>query len=103
MIDFDADARLTYWRAFVAGVELPTLAERLETLRASWMRHGACRGRGTGAYFPDRGLPTARAKAVCGVCGVRGECLEYAVADPDLMGSWGGTSEQERRVLRRAA
>jgi hypothetical protein len=31
-----------------------------------------------------------------------GECLAYALADDQLQGVWGGTSEAERRVLRRA-
>jgi WhiB family redox-sensing transcriptional regulator len=84
----------------VGRYEVLTLADRLEALRPAWMRYGACRGRGTGAYFPERGVPAARAKAVCAV---RGECLVYALADDQLQRVWGGTSEAERRVLRRAA
>jgi WhiB family redox-sensing transcriptional regulator len=100
MIDL-ADARFDDWRAMVGRVEVPMLADRLEMLRPSWMRNGACRGSGTGAYFPERGVSTARAKGVCAACAVRRECLAYALADPDLVGVWGGTSEAERRVMRR--
>lgn len=41
------------------------------------------------------------AKAVCVECPVRQECLEYAITTNQEYGIWGGTSEEERRVLRR--
>jgi WhiB family transcriptional regulator, redox-sensing transcriptional regulator len=47
-------------------------------------------------WFPERGQPSAPAKAVCGRCLVQRECLDYALADPDLMGVWGGTSQRDR-------
>jgi WhiB family redox-sensing transcriptional regulator len=102
MIDL-ADARFDYWRALVARQAPPSLADRLNAMRPAWMASGACRGSGTAAYFPDRGIPAARAKAVCATCEVRSECLAYALADRELQGVWGGTSETERRALRRAA
>ena len=33
--------------------------------------------------------------------GTREECLAYALADKDLVGMWGGTTERERREMRR--
>ena len=33
---------------------------------------------------------------------MREECLATAMANPDLAGLWGGTSELERKQLRRA-
>jgi WhiB family redox-sensing transcriptional regulator len=42
------------------------------------------------------------AKAVCRGCIVREECLEFAISTNQEYGVWGGTSEEERRVLRRA-
>jgi WhiB family redox-sensing transcriptional regulator len=44
----------------------------------------------------------ATAKAVCAGCTVRAECLEFAISTNQEYGVWGGTSEEERRVLRRA-
>lgn len=41
------------------------------------------------------------AKAVCTSCPVRETCLEYAITTNQEYGIWGGTSEEERRVLRR--
>jgi WhiB family redox-sensing transcriptional regulator len=44
-----------------------------------------------------------RARAVCADCGVRQQCLEFAMATNQDCGVWGGTSEDERRDLRRRA
>ena len=43
----------------------------------------------------------AAAKAVCAGCGVRDECLDFAITTNQEYGIWGGTSEEERRLLRR--
>ena len=52
-------------------------------------------------FFPERGASTREAKEVCKGCVVRGECLEYALANGEKFGIWGGLSERERRRLRR--
>jgi WhiB family redox-sensing transcriptional regulator len=44
----------------------------------------------------------AAAKAVCATCAVQATCLEFAITTNQEYGVWGGTSEEERRVLRRA-
>lgn len=37
------------------------------------------------------------AKAVCRLCPVRGQCLQWAVEEPEApFGIWGGTTEEER-------
>ncbi len=71
--------------------------------RPSWHQRAACRGQGTDAHFPVRGSSTTAARAVCAGCVVRSDCLATALADPDLKGIWGGTSERERRIMRRDA
>jgi WhiB family redox-sensing transcriptional regulator len=43
----------------------------------------------------------AAAKAVCAGCSVRDQCLDFAISTNQEYGVWGGTSEEERRVLRR--
>jgi WhiB family redox-sensing transcriptional regulator len=53
-------------------------------------------------FFPARGASTGEAKEVCRGCVVRIECLDYAVAANEKQGIWGGTSERERRRVRRA-
>jgi len=38
---------------------------------------------------------------VCKGCEVREQCLDYALANGEKFGIWGGLSERERRRLRR--
>ena len=42
------------------------------------------------------------AKAVCDTCSSKAPCLEFAMITNQDSGVWGGTSEEERRKLRRA-
>jgi len=72
----------------------------------SWMSRGACRQADPELFFPIAEVsgPAARqfeaAKAVCGPCAVRANCLSYALeAMPE--GIWGGTTVDERRAARR--
>jgi len=44
--------------------------------------------------------PTAGPTELCEDCPVRRECLEAALADPELIGLWGGSTEAERREIR---
>jgi len=41
------------------------------------------------------------AKAICRTCPVRNECLEFALPQPVLEGTWGGLTESQRRAERR--
>ena len=68
-----------------------------------WVQRAACRGHPIARFFPKGGATVGAAKAVCAECVVRRECLDYALAEPQLQGVWGGTSEAERRALRRRA
>jgi WhiB family redox-sensing transcriptional regulator len=76
---------------------------RVWTRRPDWLDHRACADVDTALFFPGRGdnLATAAAKAVCAGCPVAAECLEYALENGERFGIWGGTSENERRSLRR--
>jgi len=67
---------------------------------AEWMRHAACRHHNTNLWFPERGDPTDQAKNICSTCPVRNDCLNYAIAIPNLVGIWGGLSTRERRKHR---
>jgi WhiB family redox-sensing transcriptional regulator len=66
-----------------------------------WMSEAACEGVDPDLFFPERGDDTSGAKAVCRECPVREDCLEYALANGIRYGIWGGTSERERKRLRR--
>lgn len=74
---------------------------RLALDRAEWMAEAACRGADPELFFPSRGDPTREAKAICWSCRVREECLEYALANGEKHGLWGGMSERQRRSVRR--
>lgn len=67
-----------------------------------WQDQANCLGVDPDLFFPERGASTREAKEVCRGCVVRVECLEYALANAEKFGIWGGLSERERRRIRRA-
>ena len=67
----------------------------------SWQLSANCLGVDPDLFFPERGASTKEAKAVCQGCEVRVDCLEYALANGEKFGIWGGRSERERRRIRR--
>jgi len=67
----------------------------------SWQLSANCLGVDPDLFFPERGASTKEAKAVCQGCEVRVDCLEYALANGEKFGIWGGLSERERRRIRR--
>ena len=66
-----------------------------------WQLAANCLGVDPDLFFPERGASTKEAKAVCQGCVVREDCLEYALANGEKFGIWGGLSERERRRIRR--
>jgi WhiB family redox-sensing transcriptional regulator len=66
-----------------------------------WQERANCLGVDPDLFFPERGASTREAKAVCGGCEVKADCLEYALDNGEKFGIWGGLSERERRRLRR--
>ena len=61
-----------------------------------------CLGVDPDLFFPERGASTREAKEVCRGCVVQKDCLEYALANGEKFGIWGGLSERERRRIRRS-
>ena len=41
------------------------------------------------------------AKSICNECVVKVDCLEYAITSNQDSGVWGGTTEEERKSIRR--
>jgi WhiB family redox-sensing transcriptional regulator len=68
----------------------------------SWQTRANCMGVDPDLFFPERGSSTREAKEVCRGCVVREDCLDYAIANGEKFGIWGGMSERERRKVRRA-
>lgn len=73
-----------------------------------WMSHAACQAVDPELFFPIGQGPrtpseVAEARAICRRCPVRTECLRYSLRTAQKHGIWGGTDEDERRVLRARA
>ncbi len=75
--------------------------EQLEEF--GWQERALCAQTDPEAFFPEKGGSTREAKKVCLSCDVRGECLDYALANDERFGIWGGLSERERRKLKKSA
>jgi len=70
-----------------------------------WMAEGACLTLDLDMFFPPGTDATggvkyregvAKAKAICAVCPVQRQCLEFAMANEEEFGIWGGTTAGER-------
>ena len=68
----------------------------------AWTTDALCAQVDPDLFYPETGAPNRDAKQVCAGCNVRAECLAYALANRERFGVWGGTTERERRRLRRA-
>ena len=87
--------------AFASTAALPEIAPP-----DAWRLRASCRSVDPDLFFPvgTTGLAVEQidaAKAVCQACPVNTTCLEYALTTNQDSGVWGGTSEEERRSLRR--
>jgi WhiB family redox-sensing transcriptional regulator len=69
----------------------------------AWQTDSLCAQTDPEAFFPEKGGSTRDAKKICTSCEVKTECLEYALANDERFGIWGGLSERERRKLRQRA
>lgn len=82
---------------------IDTLVDGQDDGEQDWQERALCAQTDPEAFFPEKGGSTREAKRICAGCDVRAECLEYALAQDERFGIWGGLSERERRRLRRAA
>ena len=64
-----------------------------------WTDRALCAEVDTDLFFPDKGESTVPAKKICLACEVRAQCLDYALANHERFGVWGGLSERQRRLL----
>lgn len=78
-----------------------SVQSELEVEAESWHEYANCLGVDPDLFFPERGASTREAKEVCRGCVVRDQCLEFALANGEKFGIWGGMSERERRRIRR--
>lgn len=69
---------------------------------ATWQNHAACADHPEVNFFPKRGEALTAARAICARCPVADACLDYALNHGLKHGIWGGTSERDRRGMRKA-
>jgi WhiB family transcriptional regulator, redox-sensing transcriptional regulator len=74
--------------------------------RTDWRDHAACRYHDPELFFPISTTGAAApqveaAKRVCAGCPVRLQCLRWSLDTGQDAGIWGGTTDEERRLLRR--
>lgn len=72
-----------------------------------WRLDASCRDSNPDLFFPIGTTGPAvdqieAAKRVCRTCESQEPCLDFALATNQESGVWGGTSEEERRKLRKA-
>lgn len=65
-----------------------------------WRLEALCAQTDPDLFFPEVGERNPAAKAVCGRCAVREECLAVALDRREPYGIWGGLSADERKKLR---
>lgn len=71
-----------------------------------WRHYALCRDEDPELFFPigtsgPAAVQVEEAKVVCRRCTVTQDCLEWSLDSGQDSGVWGGTSEDERRVLTR--
>jgi WhiB family redox-sensing transcriptional regulator len=90
------------------GPPSPDLSAPLRAL--PWADEAVCATTDPELFFPDKGTTgyvtvdgtrEHHAKRICRRCPALEPCREYAMANPELLGIWGGLTAEERRLLRR--
>jgi WhiB family redox-sensing transcriptional regulator len=88
---------------------LPAIYERIHP---QWLDFAKCRGLPGNLFYSDHqhnNTQVQEARSVClgthpdhpGRCPVLEACLDYAIENGERWGVWGGTSERERRRIKR--
>ncbi len=89
------------------SVETITAFRKSGQVGESWQQHSACRGPNAVVFFPpnhferkeEKATREHEAKAICGLCPVWRQCLQYALEIREQHGIWGGKTELERRRM----
>lgn len=61
-----------------------------------WHKEAVCAQTDPEVFYPEGNTTTKQAKAICKICPVSSECLEYALSGIEAYGIWGGKTATER-------
>jgi WhiB family redox-sensing transcriptional regulator len=80
---------------------------RLTWQQEDWRSRGACLNADPDVFFPisvagASATQVRMARAICAGCPVRSDCTSFALDNREITGIWGGTTDEERKKLRRA-
>lgn len=64
-----------------------------------WVDRAACRGASVELFYSTEEDDVRRALSICAECPVRLPCRARAMAEREVFGVWGGTTEAERRRI----
>lgn len=64
-----------------------------------WTARALCAQTDPDLFYPDKGERVDAAIAICAACPVKAQCLDYALANDERFGVWGGKSERQRHAL----
>ena len=75
------------------------------TVHRNWREDIACRDADPDLFFPIGAIGAAlrqmeEAKRICRACPVQIQCLTWALENGVADGVWGGTTPDERRIIR---
>jgi WhiB family transcriptional regulator, redox-sensing transcriptional regulator len=60
-----------------------------------------CKGQDPAPWFPEARESSEAGKALCRTCPARARCLEWALDKGEQLGTWGGTTPDERAEILR--
>lgn len=72
----------------------------------NWRNHALCRDSNAELFFPIGSTGQAlemieAAREICDECAAKAPCLEFALQTNQEAGIWGGSTEEERRAIRK--
>jgi WhiB family redox-sensing transcriptional regulator len=78
--------------------EIATFVMMLRRQRPPWMYDALCNGEPTELWFAGQGQSAyaQRGLEICRRCPVRKECFTYAMENPEVTDTWGGSTSKQR-------
>jgi WhiB family redox-sensing transcriptional regulator len=70
-----------------------------QTKALAWRQKAACRGVDPDIFYPVSEEDAEEARSICRSCPVLEPCLDWALANRERDGVWGGATERERRRM----